>query len=193
MDWSKEYSYDRFLDIHVINKQYDFISDVTRQYVYQQKEIQKVIDNPTNYLLKRRLPTKSEWKKLSYVGIFAGRRNETEAIDNLLDKFHRTNDYTEQSKCIDGVLLNINTYLAREDEGKKRGARWAAYNDLLTMAKRFYDNNPHRKFFTEKKISIPVAIEDFICFSTNRESIRIIDLKNFTLSKINDKLYNQGN
>ena len=132
MDWSKEYSYDRFLD-----KQYDFISDVTRQYVYQQKEIQKVIDNPTNYLLKRRLPTKSEWKKLSYVGIFAGRRNETEAIDNLLDKFHRTNDYTEQSKCVDGILLNINAYLAREDEGKNRGARWAAYNDLLTMAKRF--------------------------------------------------------
>ena len=103
MDWSKEYSYDRFLDIHVINKQYDFIKDVEKQYNYQQKEIQKVIDNPTNYLLKRRLPTKSEWKKLSYVGIFAGRRNETEAIDNLLDKFHRTNDLTEQKKCIDEI------------------------------------------------------------------------------------------
>ena len=37
MDWSKEYSYDRFLDIHVINKQYDFIEDVEKQYNYQLK------------------------------------------------------------------------------------------------------------------------------------------------------------
>jgi hypothetical protein len=178
MDWSKEYSYDRFLDIHVINKQYDFIEDVEKQYNYQQKEIQKVIDNPTNYLLKRRLPTKSEWKKLSYVGIFAGRRDETEAIDNLLDKFHKTNDLTEQKKCIDEIYLNITKYLVRENQGRNRGARWAAFNDLLTMVNRCDLNykNPNEIFLAKKK-SIPVAIKDFVHFSVKCDSSGIKDLE----------------
>ena len=123
MDWSKDNSYDRFLDIHLINKnKYDFYLDVKKQYDYQQKEIQKVIDdptahynnpanyhnNPTNYMSKRLLPSKSEWKKMSYVGVFAGRSNETEAIDILLDKFHRSFSSAEQFMYLeDGDIAEL--------------------------------------------------------------------------------------
>ena len=128
---------------------------------------------------------------MSYVGIFAGRRNETEAIDNLLDKFHRTNDLTEQKKCIDEIYLNITKYLVREGQGRNRGARWAAYNDLLTMVNRCDLNykNPNEIFLAKKK-SIPVAIKDFVHFSVKCDSSGIKDLKNYPHSKLIDKLYN---
>lgn len=192
MDWSKDNSYDRFLDIHLINKnKYDFYLDVKKQYDYQQKEIQKVIDdptahynnpanyhnNPTNYMSKRLLPSKSEWKKMSYVGVFAGRSNETEAIDILLDKFHRSFSSSEQFMYLDMILIQVNNYLAR----KERGARWAAYNDLLLTINRIYDRN----------LSIPVALDSFICFPVKKDDPKIKNLRTFPLRDITDKLYDK--
>lgn len=189
MDWAKFESYDRILDIHLFNKDnYDFLHDVIPQLRLHKKWIDEVNRDPNRYLKEKGLlvPTKAQWQKESRVGIFAGRRGETEDIDDLLSKYSKSKLSSERYAILDAILYKIDSYLARAQEGK----RIAAYRNLKSIIKRAID-------YTSGGATnnLPTVICDYVIdnsvmqlASKIRPSPSLNDIRSFSLIDLRKRL-----